>query len=243
MKFWKCAGAAVTLGAGALLAVLPAKAAQILQCVPYARAVSGLEIYGDAWTWWDQAAGHYDRGHRPRKGAVLAFQPFGPMQLGHVAVGSRVLSHREVLIRHANWSSPGAIEEDVLAIDVSQEGDWSAVRVWHTPTGQMGARTNPTFGFIYPKKARLLPFDGGGGMRLATPALYTVTEDAPRVRPLADTGAPKPVKLALRRDIFRTDYAGGVVKRKSVGEVSHASARTRSLGDIIADVKRDARMD
>jgi hypothetical protein len=28
-----------------------------LQCVPYARQVSGIQIYGDAWTWWDQAAG------------------------------------------------------------------------------------------------------------------------------------------------------------------------------------------
>ena len=28
-----------------------------LQCVPYARQVSGIQIYGDAWTWWDQAEG------------------------------------------------------------------------------------------------------------------------------------------------------------------------------------------
>ena len=30
-----------------------------LQCVPYARQVSGIRIYGDAHTWWDQAEGRY----------------------------------------------------------------------------------------------------------------------------------------------------------------------------------------
>ena len=30
-----------------------------LQCVPYARDVSGIQIYGDAHTWWDQAQGRY----------------------------------------------------------------------------------------------------------------------------------------------------------------------------------------
>jgi hypothetical protein len=36
-----------------------------LQCVPYARQVSGIQLYGDAHTWWDQAAGRYDRGFTP----------------------------------------------------------------------------------------------------------------------------------------------------------------------------------
>ena len=39
-----------------------------LQCVPYARQVSGIRIFGDAHTWWDQAAGHYARGNRPKVG-------------------------------------------------------------------------------------------------------------------------------------------------------------------------------
>ena len=129
--------------------------ASVLQCVPYARTVSGVDLYGDALNWWDQADGRFKRGHAPKKGAVLAFRAFGPMALGHVAVVSRVLDDRRILIRHANWSVPGAIEEDVLAIDVSDQGDWSQVRVWHSPTGQMGARINPTFGFIYLSKAKL----------------------------------------------------------------------------------------
>ena len=119
----------------------------MLQCVPYARIVSGVDIHGDALNWWDQADGRFQRGHRPKKGAVLAFRAFGPMALGHVAVVSRVLDDRRILIRHANWSAPGAIEEDVLAIDVSALGDWSQVRVWHSPTAQMGARIAGFRGF------------------------------------------------------------------------------------------------
>jgi len=46
-----------------------------LQCVPYAREVSGIQIYGDAWTWWSQAEGRYARGHAPRAGAVVTFDP------------------------------------------------------------------------------------------------------------------------------------------------------------------------
>ena len=105
------------------LTAAPVLGATALQCVPYARIVSGVEIYGDALTWWDQAQDHYKRGSIPKKGAVLAFRPVGPMTLGHVAVVSRILDDRRVLIRHANWSSPGAIEEDVLAIDVSDAGE------------------------------------------------------------------------------------------------------------------------
>ena len=38
-----------------------------LQCVPYARQVSGVQIYGDARTWWDQAQGRYATGTVPKK--------------------------------------------------------------------------------------------------------------------------------------------------------------------------------
>lgn len=125
-----------------------------LQCVPYARQVSGIQIYGDAWTWWDQAAGRYARGHRPRVGAVMAFEPYGAMTLGHVAAVSRVIDSRTVLLRHANWSPidgrRGQIEDDVRAVDVSPANDWSEVRVWYAPIQDLGATAWPVAGFIYP---------------------------------------------------------------------------------------------
>jgi surface antigen len=127
-----------------------------LQCVPYARQVSGIQIYGDAWTWWDQASGRYARGHTPRVGAVMAFEPHGNMTLGHVAAISRVIDSRTVLLRHANWSPidgrRGQVEDDVEAVDVSPDNDWSQVRVWYAPIQNLGATAWPVAGFIYPNR-------------------------------------------------------------------------------------------
>jgi len=120
-----------------------------LQCVPYARRLSGIEIYGDAHTWWKQAAGKYARGDTPKVGAVMNFRPHGNSRLGHVAAVSRVVDSRTVLIRHANWSVPGGIEDNVRAVDVSPENDWSEVRVWYAPAGKLGTSHWPLYGFIY----------------------------------------------------------------------------------------------
>lgn len=124
-------------------------AAKVLQCVPYARAVSGIAIHGDARLWWDLAAGRYARGQAPRVGAVLAFSATRAMPRGHVAVVRAILDERRIVLDHANWSAPGRIDRDALAIDVSPAGDWSLVRVWYGPTGALGERENPAAGFIY----------------------------------------------------------------------------------------------
>ncbi|UZK70857.1 CHAP domain-containing protein [Sphingomonas sp. S1-29] len=131
-----------------LLTATPALA-QFWQCVPYARKVSGIEIRGNAHTWWDQAKGRYERGTTPKEGAVLSMASTRRMPLGHVATVSRVVSDREVLLTHANWSRRGGIETDVRAIDVSAAGDWSSVRVWYGPIGGLGTSANPANGFIY----------------------------------------------------------------------------------------------
>jgi surface antigen len=127
-----------------------------LQCVPYAREVSGIQIHGDAWTWWSQAEGRYARGHSPRPGAVMAFEPYGNMTLGHVAAVSRVIDSRTVLLRHANWSPidgrRGQIEDNVQAVDVSPDNDWSQVRVWYAPIQGLGSTAWPVAGFIYPDR-------------------------------------------------------------------------------------------
>ena len=128
-----------------------------LQCVPYAREQSGIAIYGDAHTWWDKAEGKFKRGSRPKVGAVMAFQPHRNMQLGHVAAVSKIIDNRTVLLRHANWSPingrRGQIENDVKAIDVSPNNDWSAVRVWYHPIQALGKTAWPIHGFIYSDKA------------------------------------------------------------------------------------------
>jgi hypothetical protein len=82
----------------------------------------------------------------------------GADTIGHVATVSQIVSEREVLISHANWSTIGGvrghIEEDVRVIDVSEENDWSRVRVWYTPNGALGTTEWPLHGFIYPDRPR-----------------------------------------------------------------------------------------
>ena len=135
------------------------------QCVPFARLVSGIQIFGDAYTWWKQAVGRYDTGFQPKAGAVLCFKPTERMKLGHVAVVSQVLTDRIVQITHANWSpiegSRGKVEKDVTLVDVSPAGDWSQVKVWYDPSRDLGGSTYPTYGFIYPDaNARVMASTG-----------------------------------------------------------------------------------
>ncbi len=138
-----------------MVAVTPgaALAQDYWQCVPFARLVSGIQIFGDAHTWWQQAAGRYQTGFTPKAGAVLCFKPTGHMRLGHVAVVSQVLTDRVIQITHANWSiiegSRGQVEKNVTVIDVSPAGDWSEVKVWYDPSRDLGATVYPTYGFIY----------------------------------------------------------------------------------------------
>jgi surface antigen len=123
------------------------------QCVPFARLMSGIQIFGDAWTWWSQAAGKYQTGFTPKAGAVLCFKPTGKMRLGHVAVVSQVLTDRVIQITHANWSlidgDRGHVEQNVTVVDVSAAGDWSQVKVWNDPSHNLGTTVYPTYGFIY----------------------------------------------------------------------------------------------
>jgi surface antigen len=135
------------------------------QCVPFARLISGIQIFGDAYTWWQQAIGKYDVGFTPRAGAVLCFKPTERMRLGHVAVVSQVLTDRIVQITHANWSpiegSRGKVEKDVTLVDVSAEGNWSQVKVWYDPNRDLGGSTYQTYGFIYQDaKAKILASTG-----------------------------------------------------------------------------------
>jgi len=131
-----------------LAAATPAMA-QTLQCAPYARAHSAIDLHGNAATWWTQAAGNYDRGQTPRAGSVLVFKATGAMRVGHVAVVSKIVDERHVVLNHANWSRPGMVETSAMAEDVSDKGDWSNVRVWYAPTRSLGLRASPAFGFIY----------------------------------------------------------------------------------------------
>ncbi len=123
-----------------------------IQCVTFARADSGIELAGNANTWWDHAAGVYQRGSRPEAGSVLNFRANGAMRMGHVAVVNQVVDSRTLVIDHANWGGPGAVRggvsRDISVVDVSPSNDWSAVRVGLGHSGDYGS-IYPTYGFIY----------------------------------------------------------------------------------------------
>ena len=152
---------ALTASPSALAVPAVAQSSDYLQCVPYARQLSGVQIYGNANTWWSQAKGRYARGSSPRKGAVMVFKPHRNMRLGHVAYVSKVVDSRRVLLSHSNWSEingrRGQIERNVPAIDVSPNNDWSEVRVWYHSIQAPGGTHWPLNGFIYNGKAQAEP--------------------------------------------------------------------------------------
>ena len=120
-----------------------------LQCVPFARQASGIQIFGDAHTWWAQAAGRYPRSSSPAPGSVLVMRGYRNPGRGHVAVVTEIVSERVIRVDQANWLNGGEISVGVPVIDVSAENDWSAVRVWHIPGGHWGGRVYQVEGFIH----------------------------------------------------------------------------------------------
>lgn len=128
-------------------------AGQSWQCAPFARMISGIQLFGNAGTWWNQATGKYDQGKAPAPGSVLVFKAIDSMRAGHVAMVSQVISERVIKVTHANWSiingRRGQVEKDVTVIDASEKGDWSKVRVWYASLKGIGTKAYPTYGFIY----------------------------------------------------------------------------------------------
>lgn len=121
-----------------------------LQCVPYARARSGIKIYGDAYTWWDQAEGKFKKTDAPRLGAVMVLAGYAGPKRAHLAVVSGMKSNEVISVDHANWLNDGAIFTNDPVMDVSDDGDWSEVRVWNPRTGAWGTKQYHVLGFILP---------------------------------------------------------------------------------------------
>jgi hypothetical protein len=112
------------------------------------REHSAIKITGDAYTWWNQAAGKYERGANPATGTVMVLFNYAGPSRGHVAVVRRLVSSREIRIDHANWLDDGAIYVNDPVVDVSAANDWSQIRVWNIKTGGWGSKIYPVQGFI-----------------------------------------------------------------------------------------------
>jgi len=91
----------------AWLSLALAPPALAIDCVQYVKSASNFGLSGNAWSWWDHAAGVYERGNQPRVGAVLVFERTRRMPGGHVALVSGIIDDQTVLIDHANWSAAG----------------------------------------------------------------------------------------------------------------------------------------
>jgi surface antigen len=150
-----------------------------ITCAPFARELSGIALYGEADNWWMAATGRYARSAQPEVGAVLVLRRGGRLPSGHVAVVSRLLAARQVLVIQANWV-PDELTEDQLVVDVSPRNDWTEVRIWWPPTNSLGSHTYPAYGFILP----------------ATPVTHEVLRraawPAARLALNAGTGRPPP---------------------------------------------------
>jgi surface antigen len=200
-----CAAIALTASVGG------AEARDAWQCVPFARMISGIQLFGDAWTWWGQAiSGKYPTGFAPASGAVLVFKPQGAMRLGHVAVVSKVVTERVIQVTHANWSlmegHRGQVEEDVTVVDVSATGDWSQVKVWNDPSHDLGSTVYPTYGFIYqaPEQNPILAAARG--------ATETALNQAGRFLPLASPGQ------VMNQAAQSGDMIAGLINQALTGE-------------------------
>jgi surface antigen len=207
-----------------------------LQCVPFARHLSGIDIVGNARTWWAQAEGRYERGSRPEVGSVLTFKPSGAMRLGHVSVVSQIVSPREVLVDHANWPGPGVpkgrVARNVSVIDVSPGNDWTSVRVEIHGRGSGYGRIYPTWGFIYPRAVAQTTVASAPSPDLS-PAVARVNARAAAAaaRPPAYVGQPGAGLEA--RDLIELAEATDTPPRpaRAAPAVAERQAMVRDFGD------------
>ncbi|HEY1612068.1 MAG TPA: CHAP domain-containing protein [Rhizomicrobium sp.] len=117
-------------------------------CVAYIRERTGFVVQGDAHLWWDHAEGLYDRAGTPEPDAVMVFAATRSMKRGHVALVTKVVSDREIIVDHANWMRDGKLYLNMPVMDVSPNNDWTLVRVWNARDHQWGARAYPIRGFV-----------------------------------------------------------------------------------------------
>ncbi|ALG69665.1 hypothetical protein VY88_12145 [Azospirillum thiophilum] len=193
-------GIAIGLSLAALIALSPlavsTAAAQDGDCVRTVRSISDFTIRGDAWTWWGHAAGQYDRDQHPAVGSVLVFKRTGHMRRGHVSLVSAVIDRRTIEVDHS-WIDGDGLRRGMKVVDVSRNNDWSAVRVWHEPTEQLGLRVYAAYGFIMPD-GESEPRRGGRMLDAGDRGMDQNFSSTPRGRGKPDTG-PRIVSASLSR--------------------------------------------
>jgi surface antigen len=218
----------------AILAIARAQAASYGgNCVTYARHVSGVKLDGNAGSWWTHAEGRYRRGQAPAVGAVLVFKPFARMRHGHVAVVSRILSRREILVDQANWVR-GQVIKNMSVVDASPRNDWTVVRVLEVHSHTHG-RANPTYGFIYPHaprfhgEDRMMAADSAVSSRRKLPIRLAVATG--RMKPIdaiEHKSSRRAVHAAAHRNAHRQAADAHHRRERAHHRVAHAPKRTHA---------------
>jgi surface antigen len=130
------------------------------QCALFAREFTGINIRGDAWSWWTLAAGQYPRSDVPKADTILVLKSTPQLKLGHVGIVKKVVGPREILITHANWGNDDPtrriVHDSTAVVDVSPANDWSELRFFNAPAHAFG-KVYAAYGFIYPHR-----FDANG---------------------------------------------------------------------------------
>jgi len=216
----------------------PLKPLRAANCALFARAETGVALYGAAGGWWDQADGRYERGHMPAVGAILVFKRTRQIPSGHVAVVTQIISPHEILVDHANWYH-GTISRSMSVIDTSPGRDWTTVAVMNPPSGTHGS-DYPTYGFVYPGPGprEIVETRAGGGLdsdavdESSRPTLLhfaVATENWPeRVHGTTKTHRTPRAKEAATRPVHTSSAAHGhnhpaaSAKARAPAHTSHA---------------------
>ena len=164
-------------------------------CVFWVRQLTDMALRGDAWQWWDAAAGRYERGANPEIGSVLVFKRARGLSRGHVSTVSRVIDRRTVEVDHS-WLSDNRLYRGMRVVDISPRNDWSSVRVWHPRINDLGSTVYPTFGFVLPDRPR--PDLLFASIREAAPSAGERRSVAPEVTETGDRSGRRPVGPATR---------------------------------------------
>jgi hypothetical protein len=203
--------------------IMPSKPSGAANCALYARAETGVALFGSAGGWWDQADGRYQRGHAPEVGAILVFKRTSRIPSGHVAVVARVVGPNEILVDQANWYR-GRVNRGMSVIDTSPGHDWTSVAVVDLGSGKPGS-DYPTYGFIYPATGPREIIEARNGDRLDT---YV----ADSWNSLDASGRPAFLRVAFTSDDERIgSYRPAVTRghRHRSGAAAHPVRHSRAL--------------
>lgn len=203
------------------LMMLPSRRAAAGNCALFVRAQTGVDLYGAAGGWWDEAASRYWRGRIPQAGAILVFKRTGAIPSGHVAVVAQVVGPREIVVDQANWYH-GRVTRDVPVVDESPANDWTNVAVMDLGSGKYG-RDYPSYGFVYPQTGprgvvASEGANGDDGYLAAVPAAYDLTPRFGVFHAIVAADDDNRRRYARRRTAGR-----GSQRRKPPAQMLHAA--------------------